>query len=56
MGSDLIVFTGWWSVALCGAAAVVVFGLRRARWSRPMAVAAWCEGGFAGCGQRAVAP
>ena len=42
IGSDLIVFTGWWSVALCGAAAVVVFGLRRARWSRPLAVAAWC--------------
>ena len=42
IGTDLIVFTGWWSVALCAAAAVVVVGLRRARWSRPLAVAAWC--------------
>ena len=41
IGSDLIVFTGWWSVALCGAAAVVVLGLRSSRWSRPLALAAW---------------
>jgi hypothetical protein len=41
IGTDLVAFTGWWSVALCGAAAVVVLGLRRARWRRPLAVAAW---------------
>lgn len=41
IGTDLVVFTGWWSVALCGAAAVVVLVLRRARWSPPLAVAAW---------------
>ncbi|MGH8836440.1 MAG: hypothetical protein ACRDWG_15805 [Actinomycetes bacterium] len=41
IGTDLVAFTGWWSVALCGAAAVVVLGLRRARWWRPLAVAAW---------------
>jgi hypothetical protein len=40
-GTDLVVFTGWWAVALCGAAAVVVIGLRRARWRRPLAAAAW---------------
>jgi hypothetical protein len=40
-GTDLIAFTGWWPVALCGAAAVVVAGLRRARWRRPLAAAAW---------------
>jgi hypothetical protein len=41
IGTDLVAFTGWWSVALCGAAAVVVLGLRGARWRRPLAVAAW---------------
>lgn len=41
IATDLVAFTGWWSVALCGAAAVVVLGLRRARWWRPLAVAAW---------------
>jgi hypothetical protein len=41
IGTDLIVFTGWWSVALCGAAAVVVLGLRSAGWRRPLAVATW---------------
>jgi hypothetical protein len=40
-GADLVVFTGWWPVALCAAAAVVVAGLRRARWWPPLAVAAW---------------
>jgi hypothetical protein len=40
-GTDLVAFTGWWPVALCAAAAVVVAGLRRARWWRPLAVAAW---------------
>jgi hypothetical protein len=41
VGTDLIVFTGWWPVALCAAAAVVVLGLRRAQWWPPLAVAAW---------------
>ena len=40
-GTDLVVFTGWWPVALCAAAAAVVLGLRRARWRRPLAVTAW---------------
>ena len=41
-GTDLVAFTGWWPVALCAAAAVVVvLGLRTARWWRPLAVAAW---------------
>lgn len=40
--TDLIAFTGWWSVVLCGAAAAVVLALRSAPWSRPLAVAAWC--------------
>ncbi len=39
--TDLVAFTGWWSVALCAAAAVVVAGLRKARWQRPLSVAAW---------------
>ena len=41
IGTDLVAFTGWWPVALCGAAAAVVLGLSRARWRRPLAVAAW---------------
>jgi hypothetical protein len=41
IGADLVAFTGWWPVALCGAAVVVVLGRRRARWRRPLAVAAW---------------
>jgi hypothetical protein len=41
IGTDLVVFTGWWSVALCGAAAVVVLALRNAGGSRPLVVAAW---------------
>jgi hypothetical protein len=41
IGSDLVVFTGWWPVALCAAGAAVVLGLRRARWRRPLAVTAW---------------
>jgi hypothetical protein len=40
-GTDLVVFTGWWPVALCAAAAAAVTGLRRARWRPPLAVAAW---------------
>lgn len=42
VGTDLLLFTGWWSVGLAGAAAVVELGLRRARWSPPLAVTAWC--------------
>ena len=39
-GTDLVAFTGWWPVTLCGAAAAVL-GLRTAaRWRRPLAVAA----------------
>jgi hypothetical protein len=41
IGTDLVAFTGWWPVALCAAAAVVVAGLRWARWWPPLAVAAW---------------
>ena len=41
VGTDLVVFTGGWSVVLCGAAAVVVVALRRAAWRRPLALAAW---------------
>lgn len=55
IGSDLIVFTGWWSVVLCGAAAVVF----RAQESQVVAAAGRCglvRGDCAGCGQRAVAP
>ncbi|HEY3411148.1 MAG TPA: hypothetical protein VGK53_23525 [Propionicimonas sp.] len=38
---DLLAFPGWWSVALCGAAALVVLGLRNAGWSRLWAIAGW---------------
>ena len=42
IGTDLVAVTGWWPVALCAAAVVVVVaGLRTARWWRPLAVAAW---------------
>jgi hypothetical protein len=41
VGSDLVVFTGWWSVGLCAVAAGVVLGLRNAPWRRPLAIAAW---------------
>jgi len=41
IGTDLVGFTGWWSVALCAAAAVVALALRRAGWRWPLAVAAW---------------
>ena len=40
-GTDLVVFTGWWSVALCAVTAVVVLGLRSAPWRRSLALAAW---------------
>lgn len=39
--SDLLAFPGWWSVALCVAAALVVLGLRNAGWSRLWAIAGW---------------
>jgi hypothetical protein len=42
IGTDLIAFTGWWPVALCVSAGVVVFALGSAPWSRPLAVTAWC--------------
>lgn len=41
MRADLLVFTGWWPVALCGAAAMVVMGLLHASWSRPFVIAGW---------------
>lgn len=39
--SDLIVFTGWAGVALCGAAAGVAIALMTARWWWPLLAAAW---------------
>jgi hypothetical protein len=39
--TDLVGFTGWWAVALCAAAALVVMALGRSGWSLPLAVAAW---------------
>jgi hypothetical protein len=45
-GSDLVGFTGWWSVALCGAAASVAVALRRATTWRPaLAAAGWVVAG-----------
>ena len=41
VGTDLVGFTGWWSVALCASAAVVVLALARSAWSRSLAMAAW---------------
>jgi hypothetical protein len=41
IGTDLVAFTGWWSVVVCGAAAAVVLGLRQATWRWPLLVAAW---------------
>lgn len=41
-GTDLILFTGWWSVLLCVAAAAAALALSTAPWSRPLAVGAWC--------------
>ena len=41
IGTDLVAFTGWWSVGLCGVSAMVVLALRNAMWRRPLAVAAW---------------
>jgi len=39
--SDLVVFTGWWAVALCAAAAMTVLALATAKWSRVLAVGGW---------------
>jgi hypothetical protein len=42
LGTDLLVFTGWGSVGLCAAAAVVAVALHRARsWRTALAAAAW---------------
>jgi hypothetical protein len=40
-GTDLVAFTGWGSVVLCGAAAAAVLALRRMRWQWPLAATAW---------------
>ncbi|SCE68961.1 hypothetical protein [Micromonospora mirobrigensis] len=41
-GSDLVLFTGWWSVGLCAAAGLVGIGLAAARsWRPALAVAGW---------------
>ncbi len=39
--TDLVALPGWWSVALCGAAALVLLGLRYAPWSRLFAAIGW---------------
>jgi hypothetical protein len=39
--TDLVGFTGWWAVALCVAAAVVVVALGRSAWSLSLAAAGW---------------
>jgi len=39
--ADLVAFPGWSSVALCGAAALVVLSLRHMQWSRLWAAAGW---------------
>ncbi|MCW3840896.1 hypothetical protein ONA70_12385 [Micromonospora yasonensis] len=45
LGTDLVVVTGWWSVALCAAAGVIGVGLARARTWRPVLPgAAWAVG------------
>ncbi|SCG43559.1 hypothetical protein [Micromonospora inositola] len=42
LGTDLVVFTGWWAVALCAAAALVAGGLATARsWRPALAAAGW---------------
>lgn len=42
LGTDLVVVTGWWSVALCAATGMVGVGLARARaWRPALAGAAW---------------
>jgi hypothetical protein len=39
--TDLVGFTGWWAVALCAAAAVIVVALGKSAWSLSLTVAAW---------------
>lgn len=39
--TDLLALPGWWSVALCGAAVLVMVGLKYAPWSRLWAAAGW---------------
>jgi hypothetical protein len=41
LGADLIVFSGWSAIGLCGAAAVLALALLRAPWRWPLLVAAW---------------
>ncbi|MGK5676096.1 hypothetical protein ACSNOB_25035 [Micromonospora sp. URMC 106] len=42
LDTDLVVFTGWWAVALCAAAGLVGAGLAAARFWRPaLAAAGW---------------
>lgn len=42
LGTDLVVFTGWWAVALCAAGAAVAGGLATARsWHPALAVTGW---------------
>ncbi|MFI7649477.1 hypothetical protein ACIBTZ_25855 [Micromonospora sp. NPDC049460] len=42
LDTDLVVFTGWWAVALCAAAGLVGAGLAAARsWRPALAVAGW---------------
>ncbi|MCO1655568.1 hypothetical protein [Pseudonocardia humida] len=46
LGTDLLVFTGWWSVGLCAAAAATAVALRRARTWRPaLAATGWAVAG-----------
>ncbi|MCO8275952.1 hypothetical protein M1L60_35780 [Actinoplanes sp. TRM 88003] len=45
-GSDLVGFTGWWSVGLCGEAGVLAVALHRVRtWQPLLAAAAWGTAG-----------
>ncbi len=42
LGTDLLVFTGWWSVGLCVAVAAAAVALHRARsWHPALAASAW---------------
>ncbi|MEV0806682.1 hypothetical protein [Micromonospora sp. NPDC050200] len=52
LGTDLVVFTGWWAVALCAAAGLVAAGLATARsWRPALAVGGWvvCVAVVAAC-------
>ena len=48
---DLMFFSGWGAVGLCGAAAVVALALRMAKWRWPLLVAGWavCVAMLAAC-------